>query len=195
MNGQWEQLLRPISEELPCGTSLEDTDLLASFDAYRLFAQQRPLDAPPDKNDKTDRWVPKPADSAEWVNIRDRALETLGKSKDLRVLACLGTAALRTDGLSAFSQTLNVASKWLESYWTQVYPLIDEDAVPRRSALSCFADPMAVVDCLRRMHLVTSGQHGAFSLRDVDIATHQLAAGDSDRMLDENQINAAFASV
>ena len=45
MNGRWEQLLRPISEEHPCGKNLEDTDLLASFDTFRLFAQKRPLDA------------------------------------------------------------------------------------------------------------------------------------------------------
>jgi len=197
MNGRWEQLLRPISEEHPCGASLDDADpfALASFDAFRLFGQARPLDAPPDKNDKTDKWVPKPADSSEWVNIREKALETLGKSKDLRVLACLGTAVLRTDGVPAFSETLNVASQWLEGHWNQVYPLVDEDAIPRRNALHCFADSMAVVDCLRRTRLVTSRQHGTFSLRDIDIATHQLASGDVDRGVDENQVNAAFASV
>jgi len=186
MNGRWEQLLRPISEEHPCGASLDDADpfALASFDAFRLFGQARPLDAPPDKNDKTDKWVPKPADSSEWVNIREKALETLGKSKDLRVLACLGTAVLRTDGVPAFSETLKVASQWLESHWNQVYPLVDEDAIPRLNALHCFADPMAVVDCLRRTRLVTSRQHGTFSLRDIDIST-----------VDENQVNAAFASM
>ena len=194
MNAQWEQLLLPISEEHPCGESLEDTDLLGSFDSFRLFGQSRPLDAPPDKNDKTDKWVPKPAESPEWVTIRDRALEALRKSKDLRLLALLGTAVLRTDGVPAFSDTLKVASQWLETHWSQVFPLIDEDAVPRRNALNCFADPMAVVDFLRRTALVTSRQHGVFSLRDIDIAAHQLSPGDGDRAVDENQVNAAFAS-
>jgi type VI secretion system protein ImpA len=183
MNGQWEQLLQPISEDRPCGVSLEDTDELASFDAFRLFGHKtRPLDAPPDKNDQTDKWVPKPADSPEWIDIRDKAFETLGKSKDLRVLACLGTAVLRTDGVPAFSETLNVASQWLERHWNEVYPLIDEDAVLRTSALNCLADPMAVVEGLRRVRLVSSRQHGAFSLRDID------------QGVDENQLSAAFAS-
>ena len=48
MSARWEspQLLQPITEDQPCGESLEDTELLASFDAFRLFGQSRPLDAP-----------------------------------------------------------------------------------------------------------------------------------------------------
>jgi hypothetical protein len=53
---------------------------------------------------------------------------------------------LAADGLQAFAETLRVASQWLEMYWSQTYPLVDEDAVLRRNALNCFADSMAVVD-------------------------------------------------
>jgi type VI secretion system protein ImpA len=194
MSARWEsaQLLQPISEDKPCGESLEDSELLASFDVFRLFGQSRPLDAPPEPNEKR---VPKPPDSPEWIEIRDKALDALAKSKDLRLLAYLGTALLRTDGLPAFSETLNVASQWLEMYWTQTYPLVDEDAIPRRSALNCFADPMAVVDAIRRTPLVRSRQHGTFTLRDVEIATNQLTPGPGDTQADENQIHAAFASM
>lgn len=194
MSVRWEssQLLAPITEERPCGDNLEDTELLASFDAFRLFGQSRPLDAPAEPNEKR---IPKPADSPEWIDIRDTALEALAKSKDLRLLAHLGTAVLRTDGVPAFSETLHVASQWLDMYWSQTYPLVDEDAILRRNALNCFADPMAVVDGLRRAPLVRSRQHGTFALRDIDIATHQLSPGDSDTRADENQVNAAFASM
>ena len=195
MSARWESqelLLQPIAADQPCGENLEDTELLASFDAYRLFGQARPLDAPAEPNEKR---IPKPVESPEWAQIRDKALEALGKSKDLRLLAHLGTALLRTDGVPAFADTLNIASEWLEKYWSQTYPLVDEDAILRRNALNCFADPMAVVDGLRRVPLVRSRQHGTFSLRDIDIATHQLTPGDGDAQVDENQINAAFGSV
>jgi type VI secretion system protein ImpA len=194
MSARWDsaQLLQPITEAQPCGESLEDTELLASFDAFRLFGQARPLDAPAEPNEKR---VPKPAESPEWINIRDKALDALAKSKDLRLLAYLGTALLRTDGLPAFSETLNVASQWLDMHWSQTYPLVDEDAVLRRNALNCFADPMAIVDGIRRVPLVRSRQHGTFSLRDIDIATHQLTPGEGDVLVDENQIQAAFASM
>jgi type VI secretion system protein ImpA len=192
MSGRWDQLLQPITEQQPCGESLEDTELLASFDAYRLFGQKKPLDAPLEPGEKR---VPKPPESVEWVDIRTRSLEALRKSKDLRLLAYLATAVLRTDGVPAFSELLNVASRWLETYWSQVYPLIDEDAVLRRSALNCFADPMAVVDALRRTRVAVSRQRGNISLRDVDIATRQLSIGAGDEaQVDENDINAAFAS-
>jgi type VI secretion system protein ImpA len=193
MTAGWEtQLLQPITAERPCGDSLEDTELLSSFDTFRLFGQARPLDAPAEPDEKR---IPKPRESPEWIEIRDKASEALAQSKDLRLLAVLGTALLRTDGLPAFSETLKVASRWLDTHWAQTYPLVDEDAVLRRNALNCFADPMAVVDGLRRVPLVRSRQHGTFSLRDVDIATHQLLPGDGDPQIDENQVNAAFAAM
>ena len=180
MNARWEgkELLQPITAEEPCGQSLEDTQLLASFDAFRLFGQATPLEPVP-----------------EWVAIRNSAIEALNKSKDLRLLAHLGTALLRTDGLPAFSETLTVASEWLTSYWTQLYPLVDEDAMLRRNALNCFADPMAVVDGIRRLPLVSSRQHGTYSLRDIDIASGQAQPSNGERRVDEAQINAAFAEM
>jgi type VI secretion system protein ImpA len=200
MSARWEshQLLEPITVEQPCGENLEDTELLASFDTFRLFGQTRPLDAPADKDEKgmpNEKRIPKPPESPEWGEIRDKALEGLGKSKDLRLLATLGTALLRTDGVPAFSETLNVASRWLDMHWSQTYPLVDEDAILRRNALNCFADPMAVVDGLRKVPLVRSRQHGTFSLRDIDIATRQLLPGDGDSQVDGNQVAAAFGSM
>jgi len=188
MSVRWEGeelLLQPITPEQPCGEDLEDTELLASFDTYRLFGQPRPLDAPPDPDDKNDKWIPKPPESPEWAEIRDRAADALKKSKDLRLLANLGTALLRTDGVPGFAATLNVASEWLETHWPTLYPLVDEDAILRRNALNCFADPMAVIDRLRKVALVRSRQHGTFSLRDID----------GDRPFDEQQVSAAFGSM
>jgi type VI secretion system protein ImpA len=195
MSARWEgeeSLLQPITSDQPCGESLEDTELLASFDTYRLFGQSRPLDAPAEPDEKR---IPKPIASPEWVEIRDKARDALAKSKDLRLLAHLGTALLRTEGVSGFSATLNVASNWLAMYWNQTYPLVEEDAILRCSALNCFADPMAVVDGLRRVPLVSSRQHGTFSLRDIDIATHQLAPAAGEAVADQNQIGAAFGSM
>jgi type VI secretion system protein ImpA len=192
MSVRWEgeeALLQPIAPDKPCGEDLEDTELLSSFDTYRLFGQPRPLDAPSEPDEKR---IPKLLESPE---IRDKAREALGKSKDLRLLAYLGAALLRTDGVPGFAASLNVASEWLATQWRQTYPLVDEDAVLRRNALNCFADPMAVVDGLRRVPLVRSRQHGTFSLRDIEIATRQIVAGNDDRQVDENQVNAAFASL
>jgi type VI secretion system protein ImpA len=187
-----QDLLQPISADRPCGESLEDTPLLASFDTFRLFGQDTPPNARLDPGDREGkRLLPPP----EWGQIKSQALEALRKSKDLRLLAHLGVASLRTDGLPAFVDTLAVASQWLTTYWAETYPLVDEDTLLRRNALNCFADPMAVIDGLRRLPLVSSRQHGKFSLRDIDIAAGQLQPAAGETAAQEAPINAAFAEM
>ena len=188
MNASWDgqDLLKPITAEKPCGENLEDKPLLTAFDAFRLFGEGKPPDVPPNP---PGNWRP-----PDWANIRASALEALGKSKDLRLLAHLGAALLRTEGLPAFLSTLTVASQWLDTYWGDVFPLVDEDAVLRRNALNCFGDQMAIVDGLRRLPLVRSRQHGNPSLRDIEIAAGDIPPGESENRPDDKQIAAAFAS-
>ncbi len=190
MTAGWDgqELLQPIAPDQPCGENLEDTQLLASFDAFRLFGRQTAWHVA--KRDPRD---PDPEPEPAWGEIRNQALEALRRSKDLRLLAHLGSAMLRTDGLPAFLGTLRAAAHWLDAYWPQTYPLVDEDAIVRRNALNCFADPVAVIDGLRRAVLVDSRVHGRFSLRDVDIAAGQAQPTDGEPLPQEPQINAAFA--
>jgi type VI secretion system protein ImpA len=193
MSAGWDgqALLEPISSEQPCGQNLDETTVLSALDALRLFGQTRSPEAPPDV-DEGEKEAAKARPPIEWDRVRNDALEALRKSKDLRLLAYLGTAVLRTDGLPAFSHVLTTASHWLENYWPQVYPLIDEDAIARRNALNCFADPMAVVDRVWRLPLVASRQHGRFSLRDIEIARGQALPGPTEKKPDEGAIREAF---
>ena len=197
MSVQWDsaELLQPISAEQPCGQNLEDTQLLASFDAFRLYGRTTPLEGSSGEEDSERQTLEEKSDPPEWGEIKLKSLEALQQSKDLRLLAHLGTAVLRTDGLPAFLDTVKVASAWLEQYWQEAFPIIDGDGIVRRSALNCFADPMAVIDGLRRAPIVSSRQHGTFTLRDLDIAAGQLAPGKNDQRPDPAQINAAFASM
>src|SRR5438045_1707780 len=102
-------LIEPLAGESPCGRSLDAAELL-SFDRFRIFGQQAALDAPlePHEAGLKSEWrrVPKTAESAEWLELRDRSFEALTRSKDLRVLAYLGAALLRTDGPGALCQVI-----------------------------------------------------------------------------------------
>lgn len=173
-------LLQPIAPDAPCGESLEDSALLLSFDEFRLFGRAVPID---------------PESAPDWGDMRTRSLQALGKSKDLRVLAHLGSALLRTDGVDEFADTVTVAADWLEQHWATVFPLVDEDAVLRRSALNSFADPMAVIDGLRRTPLVRSRQHGTFGLRDIELATGLAQPAKGEAKPDEHPITAAFTEM
>ena len=107
MNARWDgqALLQPISPEQPCGVSLDDSILLSSLDALRLFGQARSPEAPPDPEGE-EKELSKARPPLEWDKIRADALDGLNKSKDLRLLAYLATALLRTDGLPAFAGVL-----------------------------------------------------------------------------------------
>jgi len=172
------RLAEPITADSPCGEDLEDTAMLASFDAYRVFGQMAPL-----------------ADDTDWREIRDKSLEALEKSRDLRLLSHLAAALLRTDGLAKFCNVLQVASRWFSEYPDQLYPRIDEDAILRKNALNSFSDRMAIIDAVRRRPFVANPQIGAFALRDYEIATGRMAPGESDKdPPTETHVNAALAA-
>ena len=175
-------LVTPVAQDHPCGEDLDESQplVLASFDGYRLFGQMAPWE-----KDK----------QPDWREIRDRALETLAQSRDLRVLANLGAAALHTEGLGAFGQTLDAAKTWLSTWWDEVYPRIDEDAILRRNALNCFADRVAVVDGLRRTPLLVHRQLGTYSIRDIEIAQGHLTPGPDEPQRDASQLDALLTAL
>jgi type VI secretion system protein ImpA len=193
MSATWDgPLLEPLSADAPCGKNLEDTDKLSVLDMYQIFGQtsleppkREPGDPVPKEARKSDR-------PPNWAEIRDEALSSLGVSKDLRVLTHFAAAVLRTEGIPAFARTLGVASHWLAVYPTQVYPLIDEDALFRQNALNCFADPVAIVDGLRRTPIVSHRQHGRFSLRDLEISSGQTTPVGDEPPPDAGRIDEAF---
>jgi len=196
MSSHWngQNLLEPVTAEEPCGKSLEDTDTLASIDAYQIFGQTTLEAVANGDGAPARREVRKSDRPPDWEQIREESLAALRTSKDLRLLAHLGAASLRLEGIPAFVETLTVASSWLQSYWKQVYPLVDEDAIFRQNALNCFADPVAVIDGLRRAPLVSHRQHGRFSVRDLDIVAGQTTPTGDEARPDGAQISAAFAA-
>ena len=158
-----KSLLQPVAADAACGVDLEYTQLLAAIDAYRLFGSDVPLAA-----------------DTDWRALRDKTLEALAQSHDLRVLAHLAAALVRIDGLNTFCSVITVADRWLGEHWSEVFPRIDEDAILRRNALNSFADRMAILDAVRRTPVLSHRQMGSFSLRDLELAMGQLTPVDAD---------------
>lgn len=182
MQVEASKLTTPLPTDGPCGLDLDESDplVLAAFDAYRLFGQMAP-------------W---PKDNQpDWREIRDRSLEALDKSRDLRILSHLAAALLRTEGLGAFSQTLSAAATWLTVWWEQTYPRIDEDAILRCNALNALADRVAVLDGLRRMPLLEHRQLGVYCIRDIEIIQGHLAPAPEESPKEASQLDAVLAAV
>ena len=173
-----DALLQPLAGDSPCGTNLEDTQLLASFDSFRLFGRSTPI-----------------AEDVDWPAVRSRALEALGQSKDLRPLTHLAAATIRSEGIAGYTQLLQVAAQWLRTWWKEVYPLVDEDAILRRNSLNGFADAMAVLDALRRTPLITNRQLGSVNFRQTEIAAGRLTAAEGEAAaMGEDQIRAVMTA-
>lgn len=171
----------PISVDQPCGADLEDGPVLGRFNGYRVFGRDTPWEQTEQQPD--------------WPQMRVESLSVLETSKDLRILAHLAAASLRTDGLGPFCSALAIAADWVEQFWDSLHPGLDEDGLFRRNALSCFSDRVAIIDPLRRAPLVISRAHGTFNLRDLDLAQGQLAAPPDTPMPQEAEIAAAFAEI
>jgi type VI secretion system protein ImpA len=186
----------PISPEAPCGANLEDSGELAQLDAYQLFGQTsldpvvRSKDDPVPKETRKSKSDRPP----NWGEIADLSAGMLGKSHDLRILVHLSAAVLWTEGPQSFGATLAVAAAWVKAFWTQVYPLIDEDAIFRRNALGCLSDRAAILEGIRRAPLVVSRQHGRVCLRDIELARGAKHV-EGDPPPDEARITAAFAEM
>jgi type VI secretion system protein ImpA len=181
-----QTLVGPLAADAPCGPDPEDSFLLASFNTYRVFGLFEPPSVTgPDGKPK----------APDWREIKQKALDALGMSRDLRYLGYFAVAALRVDGWPGLLGSLKVAAGWLKDYWSQVYPAVDDDAMLRKNALNYFADRMAVLDFIRRLPIVENRALGRVSLRDIEIATNQRPASESDvDPVTESQISGVFAA-
>jgi type VI secretion system protein ImpA len=199
MSARWNSanLLEPITPEEPCGKSLEDTDALNVLDSYQIFGQTSldPEKLPPGEKAPARKEARKSDRPPNWGEVQDLSVQMLSGTKDLRILAHLAAATLRTEGPQPFFQLVSVANEWVKAYWGQVYPLIEDDAIFRRNALNCFADRPAVIDGLRRAPLVSSRQHGRISFRDLEIAAGAAQPVDDQPAPGEAQVSAAFAEL
>jgi type VI secretion system protein ImpA len=147
-------LAEPISAQHPCGASLDETQTLGAIEAFRVFGRLTPAATEPD-----------------WRALRELCTAALQESKDLRVLAHFTAASTRLESLVDVLRIFPLIETWLNRYWDTLYPLIDDDAIMRRNALTLFADRVAIADALRRMPVVSDQRFGSFCVRDLDIAS------------------------
>jgi type VI secretion system protein ImpA len=157
------QLLQEVSPETPCGENLEYDP---AFRELELAATGKP------EQRIGDSVVP--GHEPNWSDVKDRAVELMRRTKDLRVAVQLTRSLLRTSGAAGLSEGLALVGGMLERYWDLVYPRLDpedgNDPTFRLNALANLGDWDAMVRGLREMPLVRSRVLGRFSLRDIEIA-------------------------
>ncbi len=180
-----EQLLEPISEELPCGENLEyDSD----FGELERAAQ--PVPEQQFANTVVEAREP------DWKDVRDKALELLSRTRDLRVAVLLAQSVARLDGLAGFRDGLALLRGFVERFWKDVHPQLDPDdnldPALRVNALAALCDNDACLRPLLEAAVVESPALGKFAFRDYLIATGEMPPRADQEKVEISLIESAF---
>jgi len=170
-----EKLLAEVGPEAPCG---EDLSYDPSFLALEDMLRAKPAGG-------VVAGVEETAEEPNWREVRDRSLELLGRSKDLRAALYLTLALLKADGLDGLCDGLSLIKGMLERYWDGLYPQLDpddnDDPLERMNVLQALSpstvseqDPMRFKQRLADVLLCNSARMGKFSLRDIQLAKGEI---------------------
>ncbi len=124
-----EELLRPVSDDAPCGTDPR-ADQGADSPYYRAKdtrAAARRIERANDADGETS--VP----LQEWSEVAELCIEILvSRAKDLEVSTWLMEAMLRLEGFAGLQSSIATATGLVVRYWDGIYPEPDEDGVELR---------------------------------------------------------------
>jgi len=181
-----EKLLREVSADSPCGDDLE-------YDAAFMEMTRLAAGTPAQEMGG----AVSAGEEPDWREVRDRCVDLLGRSKDLRTAVYLTRALARTNGLPGFADGMALTEGLVERFWDGVHPRLDpdddNDPTMRVNTLAGLSDRDQVVNALRLAPLANSRLAGRFSLRDVELANGTLAKPEGDASVaDMSMIDAAF---
>ena len=121
-----------------------------------------------------------PAEEPNWKEVKAKALELLGRTKDLRVAVHLWQAGLNSEGFPAFCECMALVRGYISRYWETLHPRLDPDdgldPTLRVNLLMALCDQNSTLQYLRRAPLVASHVLGRFGLREVQIAAGEIPA-------------------
>lgn len=172
-----DELLEPISEEMPCG---EEGSLFALEEIVKEHGAGVIAGAEVE------------ATEPSWADLYEESLEHFQKCKHLRTALFLALAAMKREGVTGFRDGLLLIRGLIEQHWDSMYPALDPDEsmgdpdgwMERENILNDMSAPLATagdtmkfLQRLRETPLTQSRQLGRFSLRDIQAA---LAAGSGD---------------
>ncbi|MEI9893442.1 MAG: type VI secretion system ImpA family N-terminal domain-containing protein [Chthoniobacter sp.] len=90
-----------------------------------------------------------PGEPPNWVQVRERSVELLGRSKHLRVVLTLIAALVRLEGFAGFRDGLDLLRRTIESYWQGLYPRLDpedsNDPTERVNIIAALAAPAGTI--------------------------------------------------
>jgi len=195
-----EMLLKPVSDESPCGDDLRQDG--------RYLEVLRLAEGTPERvmGDKTI-----PAADPEWRPVKDGCAELFARTKDLRLCVVLCLTQCKLGGYTALTEGLETVKTLLDQQWEGVHPRLDpednNDPTERcnivaqlATPVGSFGDPYRFLERLRDAPLIESRSVGRIAFTDILVAMGQLPPipqpdGTPGRKLEIALIDAAFEDV
>ena len=158
-----EELIQPVTEDLPCG---EDLEYQPVFQQMESMMQTKP------EQEFGDTIIP--GEGPDWSGVSEQVDDLLSRTRDLRVLTYAALADLHNQGLPAFSSSLESLNACMETHWEHIYPELDvednNDPTMRFNVLQMLNDRALVRNGLENAPLVELKGLGAFSMHDIELA-------------------------
>jgi type VI secretion system protein ImpA len=179
-----EGMLLPVSDEEPCGPNLEYDPAYAELEAAGRGKREQQYG---------DTIIP--GEEPNWREVRRLGIEMLARTKDLRIGCLLARALIVTDGFPGFADGMAVVRGYVEQYWPTVHPQLDpnddNDPTLRVNTVSSLSDYATTVQALRAAPMVSAPLSGRYSMRDLGVASGEIASS-GDEMPTLPAIEAAF---
>jgi type VI secretion system protein ImpA len=183
-----DELLKPISEESPCGEDLSDDASLQDLEMMARGKEETQFS---------------PAEPPNWNKLQARCLELFARSKDLRIVMTLAVTSLELDGLPGFREALLLVKGLFEKFAATVHPQLDPadnyDPLQRMNIVASlatpigtFGDPHRILERVRAIPLCRSAQLGRFSLMDILRAESGATSREDKPTATMSQIESAF---
>jgi len=183
-----EALLLEVEPGAPCGPDLE-------YDPAFLALEREAVGKPEVQYGATIT----PAVPPDWKAVRRMAGELLGRSRDLRLALHLLRAELALDGIAGLADGLVLIERLLAERWDSVHPMLDSDdgndPTLRINSLAILADAGTLVRELKEASLLVLPGLGPLSIRLLEIANGEAAAGDEAERIAPASIERAIADL
>jgi len=180
-----EEILQEIEPDQPCGPVLE-------YDPAFLEFNLACAETPEVQYGSTIT----PAILPEWKTVLPMAKDLLARSRDLRVAVPFTRALLHMQSIGGLAIGLQLIARLLELHWETVHPQLDpdddNDPMIRINTLAALCEGTGVLREIKDVDLINSRVHGHITLRDIDIATGEVAMADGASKFSLGLIDAAF---
>lgn len=132
-----------------------------------------------------------PAEPPNWRDVRERAEELFGRTRDLRVALLWTRAMLNLEGFPTLAESLRLVHGLMDRYWDDLHPKPDPDdgdPYARVNELAQIADMNSLLGDVRQSLVIKNRSIGELRVRDVEIALEKLEPREDESPMSRGQI-------